>query len=158
MVKLLKFTLLAVAILQFASCNSSRYTKMHEEIKNDPKINELKEQGLLLEMKVVEEIDVNEVDLKFTITESNQQAHALYIEVQYGGGCVEPHIFELISTTEINKEGVADVWLLHKTHDDLCKALLKKKLYFDVSDITALKTKKLKYIRINNEHLLKLDR
>jgi len=158
MVKLLKFILPIATIIVFSSCNSSRYTKMYEEIKTDTKLIDLKEQGLLFELKVVEEIDIKEADLKFTITESNQQAHALYIEVQYSGGCVEPHVFELISTTEVGKDGIADVWLLHKTHDDLCKALIKKKLYFDVSDITALKTKKLKHIRINNEHLLKLDR
>jgi hypothetical protein len=113
---------------------------------------------LVSDIIIVDEIKINEADLKYTILDVRHNAHALLVELEYGGGCIDPHVFELISDAEINKDGIVDMWLLHKTHDDLCKALIKRQLVFDISYITTLKSKKLKAIRFNNDKVFTLSK
>jgi hypothetical protein len=73
----------------------------------------------------------------------------LLVQVQYGGGCIKPHVFKLVTDGIIDKEGGMDFYLLHKTHDDMCKALLMEDLIFDLAQIYSLKSEVLSNIRLN---------
>ncbi|MCD8528598.1 MAG: hypothetical protein LRY27_01120 [Chitinophagales bacterium] len=86
---------------------------------------------------------------KINLTDLKDQV--LKVNVQYGGGCVHPHVFELVTDGIVNNEGVMDFTLLHKTHNDLCKALIVKDYYFDLGEVYQLKSSVLQYIQINGE-------
>lgn len=95
----------------------------------------------------LEEIDKQ--DLLFNINELSIENNQLIAVVQYGGGCVKPHVFELVTDGLINEDANMNFYILHKTHDDKCKALIIEKLSFDLNNLYNLKSNLLKTITIN---------
>ncbi|MBT8327675.1 MAG: hypothetical protein KJP21_08120 [Bacteroidia bacterium] len=97
----------------------------------------------------VKEIDRNE--LKYTFISSNIIGDSLVAKVQYGGGCIKPHLFELVQTTK-DDAGTVYLWLLHKTKDDKCRALVRVSRAYDVS--TILKDPSVTSIKLNGDKVL----
>lgn len=143
------FILTLIIVLSACSSNKKN-TKEYEKLQSKPEFLKLKEQGMVKSLTISENILINEVDLNFTPNEVFQIGHGLRVKVQYGGGCVKPHIFELVTNGEISKKGNIQFWLLHKTHDDFCKALIQEELMFDISEITIFNQTKLKTIQLND--------
>lgn len=148
-------SLALISILIFSvSCSSKKKnTRDYEKLQSSPEFIKLKENGMVQTLIIEDNFNVSkieEADLRFSILEAKQDGHGLWVKVQYGGGCVDPHIFELKSNGEIDNRGNITFGLLHKTHDDLCKALLTKELLFDISKITMFNQNKIKSITVNN--------
>ena len=93
--------------------------------------------------------NINKQDLLFHINKMNIKDEKLNVQVQYGGGCVKPHVFELVTNGVINKDGTMEFFLLHKTHNDMCKALLIEDLSFDLAQLYGLKSNVLTHISLN---------
>lgn len=150
--KKMNFKLISIlTLLLFATlaCKSKDKLMSYEEVQENPYLNEMKEKGLVQELKIVENANFVERDTLFTIKEVRHMGHALLVEISYGGGCVEPHVFELITDGTMDKSGAVYFWLLHKTHDDECKKLIHKQLTFDISPLETLKLRKVKSIKVN---------
>lgn len=90
-------------------------------------------------------------DLLFSIKGVSIEEKNLRVEVQYGGGCVKPHVFELLTDGIIDANGNMKFQLLHRTHNDLCKALIMETLVFDFSRLYDLNSEKLKSFTINQQ-------
>lgn len=104
-------------------------------------------------------MDLNQIDkqdLLFNINEVGVENKQLKVNLQYGGGCVKPHVFELVTNGLIDKNGNMSFYLLHKTHNDKCKALLIENHVFDLTKVYNLKSNLLKTITINETKLLPL--
>lgn len=86
------------------------------------------------------------------ILEAKISGNFIEIEVQYGGGCVDLHGFELIGSPNLAKSlpPKRSVKLIHDKKDDLCKALVTKTLKFSITNL-AESTKK------GNKIILNLD-
>lgn len=140
-----------------SACKSKDKLMSYEEVKNNPQLNEMKEKGLIQELKIVEKANFVERDTLFTIKEVRQMGHALLVELSYGGGCVDPHVFELVTDGSKDASGAVQLWLLHKTHDDQCKMLISKQKTFDLSSLETLKIKRIKSIKINSVSPVNLE-
>lgn len=73
----------------------------------------------------------------FRLLNANVDGDLLEIEVEYGGGCRE-HQFELIANPKAFMESEpvqANIYFLHENHDDLCKALVRKKYTFSLQPL-----------------------
>ncbi|MCB0509358.1 MAG: hypothetical protein H6579_03910 [Chitinophagales bacterium] len=95
-------------------------------------------------------------DLLYHIEKVELKNKSLSIVVQYGGGCVKPHHFELHTDGRISEEGNMNFFLLHKTRNDMCKALIIEELNFDLSLLYQLESKLLKGIVLNKDFKLSL--
>lgn len=99
---------------------------------------------------------IDKEDLLFQMVSANLMDQVLNIQVQFGGGCISVHQFELVTNGVITADGVMEFFVLHKTHDDYCKALLIKDLTFNLNEIYNLESEKLKSIKLNNTLILNL--
>jgi hypothetical protein len=72
----------------------------------------------------------------FRLLEVSVSGDQLEIEVEYGGGCRE-HLFEIIAApTFLESWPVqANIYMTHESHDDLCRALVRKKLTFSLQPL-----------------------
>ena len=72
----------------------------------------------------------------FRLLEANVSGDLLEIEVEYGGGCRE-HLFEIIAApTFLESWPVqANIYMTHESNDDLCRALVRKKLTFSLQPL-----------------------
>jgi hypothetical protein len=100
--------------------------------------------------------DIDKEDLMFNLKGMSLEEDKLVLNVQYGGGCLKPHVFELVTDGVIDNSGTMDFYLLHKTHDDRCKALLMETLVFDFKPLYDLQSEKLMNYRINNNRKMEL--
>lgn len=118
-------------------------------------VDEVKSEGLMpsdeAKAFIIGDIDnVGKADLMFSMKEIELKGNKLEIAVQYGGGCVRPHVFELVSDGVIDSKGNMDFFLLHKTHNDMCKALIMETLVYDFQPLFNLKSEKLKSFKVND--------
>ena len=97
----------------------------------------------------VKEIDRSE--LKYTFISSEIIGDSLVAKVQYGGGCIKPHLFDLVQTSKDDR-GTVYLWLLHKTTDDKCRALVRISRSYDIS--TILKDSTVTSIKLNGDKVL----
>ena len=73
----------------------------------------------------------------FRLLEANVSSDLLELEVEYGGGCRE-HLFEIIADPNAFLESdpvQANIYMTHESHDDLCRALVRKKLTFSLQPL-----------------------
>ena len=101
--------------------------------------------------------DISKEDLLFSIKDVKIADKKLAVQVQYGGGCVKPHVFELVTDGVIDQTGNMDFYLLHKTHGDKCKALLIENLVFDIENLYSLKSEVLTTVKLNNMRKIDLE-
>lgn len=95
-------------------------------------------------------------DMLYHVEKVELKSKELKIVVQYGGGCVKPHLFELHTDGTISEEGNMNFYLLHKTKNDMCKALIIEELSFDLSMLYQLESNVLKGIVLNKDFKLSL--
>lgn len=62
--------------------------------------------------------------LHFQLLETVLFDDSVQFKLKYGGGCIKPHIFECYTSGMKSQDGVFDLYLIHKTKDDRCKALV----------------------------------
>jgi len=131
-----------------SSCKAKKAAS--ETVRGDGTIK-LHDTGNKIQSFQIGEIDepVKE-DLMFVIKDLTILEKKVEIKVQYGGGCVKPHVFELYTDGVLDNSGNMDFYLLHKTHNDYCKALIIEALVFDLKPLYDLQSQKLKTIRIND--------
>ena len=105
--------------------------------------------ALLFNVGMLNEPD--KADLLFSIRNLSLAGEQLKIDVQYAGGCVRPHVFDLSTDGIIDASGNMAFQLLHRTHNDFCKALIMETLIFDFSSLYQLNSEKLKTFTINQQ-------
>lgn len=105
--------------------------------------------ALLFNVGMLNEPD--KADLLFSIRKLSLAGEQLKIDVQYAGGCVRPHVFDLSTDGIIDASGNMAFQLLHRTHNDFCKALIMETLVFDFSSLYQLNSEKLKTFTINQQ-------
>jgi hypothetical protein len=91
--------------------------------------------------------------LKYKINEAQISEDSLIINVQYGGGAIKPHEFELVQVNNDSAayaENTVCVFLLHKTLNDKGRAILRTRLSYDLKSINARK----KNILLNGTQLI----
>jgi len=114
--------------------------------------NELKTENSTISAKdftIVNGDSILKEDLLYTLKNVQIENKHLIAKMQYGGGCVKPHIFQLVTNGLIDEKGNMSFFILHKTHNDYCKALLTEERIFDLSELYDLKSERLKTITIN---------
>lgn len=87
----------------------------------------------LAHLSIIESISTPEVAFKYTIKKAAIDGDLLKIDIQYSGGC-EDQTFMLVSDG-INNEGKVKLQLMHDSKGDLCKKLIMKTLYFNLSPL-----------------------
>ncbi len=95
--------------------------------------------------------EIDRTELKYTFISSEIVGDSLIAKVQYGGGCIRPHIFDLVQTSKDDDGGVY-LWLLHKTTDDKCRALVRVSRSYDISSI--LSDTSVTSIKLNGDKVL----
>lgn len=143
--------LMIMVLLTSVACNSSKNTtdsknKMLIETNNE------KETRAIIIKKKFEKTDEQ---LRFKIKKIVQKEDALVVDVTFGGGCVDNHVFELYSTGTPDDNGIIDLFLLHKTEDN-CKMLLMQQRVFDISKLN--KRKSFTSFRLNNSDVLQVKK
>ena len=108
--------------------------------------------GRKLAIPMVKEVD--RAELKYTFISSEIVGDSLEVKLQYGGGCIKPHLFDLVQTAS-TEQGEVVLWLLHKTLDDKCRALVKTEVKFDISSV--LGKEGVTSIKLNGEKELLLS-
>lgn len=140
-----------LSILLILLCMSC---KSQQEVVNattqETKIVETAENSLS-SIFIVDEIDIVADDLRYKLKNTIVKENTIMFDVSYGGGCKKPHDFVLHTTGNINENGLMEIYLMDKTHGDLCKMLLMEQHFFDISAITNLDSEKLKGFLINKE-------
>ncbi|MEY2923890.1 MAG: hypothetical protein RLZZ337_430 [Bacteroidota bacterium] len=120
-----KITLIAMVILVLTSCKARKKT---------------------IEVPTQKEIDKK--DLSYTFISSEIVGDSLVAKLQYGGGCIKPHQFSLVQTPRVKADEV-NIYLLHTTYDDRCKALVRTEQKFSIASL--LKDNSIKSIKLNGE-------
>ena len=64
------------------------------------------------------------VDLDFRLVQVVPFKDSVQVRMRYGGGCVKPHLFEMYTSATLTRDDIIDIYLAHKTHNDLCKAFV----------------------------------
>lgn len=88
--------------------------------------------------KVVSEI--NDEYTRYLLQDVAIKGDSISIKVQYGGGCVKPHVFEIVELRSDNDSKI-QLYLVHLTTNDRCKALLRETLTFDLKPYFELNSK-----------------
>ncbi len=75
-----------------------------------------------------------------TIDNVTMNGNIMMIDVTYGGGCKD-HTFEIIGSPAVAKSfpGQRGIQLVHNANNDMCRALIRKTVAIDVSDLTDVK-------------------
>lgn len=112
---------------------------------------------LQYDFAIVNMSNISKEDLLYKLKEVKLEGNFLYVDVEYSGGCVKPHVFSLVTNGLVRKDGVMEFAVLHKTKDDKCKALLTENIAFDISSIINLQSQKLKELELNNDMVVLLE-
>lgn len=72
----------------------------------------------------------------FKITDAEIRGNKLIVGVSYSGGCKE-HLFELVGEEAISKSlpPQRTIRIIHSGEQDLCKAMIMRKLEFDIKNL-----------------------
>lgn len=69
--------------------------------------------------------------LNYRIIDAKLEEDSLLLFVRYGGGCIKPHIFELVQKENSDSKTI-ELHLLHHTTNDRCRALIRENLAYDL--------------------------
>lgn len=114
-----QWLVLILCMLLFLSCKHLKRTKV-QEIKPVEETS----QELFVQIYEAPVLAPDSVDLDFRLVQVIPYKDSIFVKMRYGGGCIKPHIFEMYTSAMPNKDGVIDIYLAHKTHDDKCKAFV----------------------------------
>jgi hypothetical protein len=101
------------------SCKQLKKTKVQE---TKPTVEKSQQEFVLIYEAPVAAPD--SVDLDFRLVNVVAFKDSVQVKMRYGGGCVKQHLFEMYTSAMPNKEGIIEIHLAHKTHDDKCKAFV----------------------------------
>ena len=76
---------------------------------------------------------MHEIDaalLNYTVNSKSIEDENLIIKVQYGGGAIRPHEFDLVEQS-ISKDSV-NLVLLHLTQNDRARAIMRSELSYNI--------------------------
>lgn len=135
--KTMKISLCITLAILLANCGIRR----HGTIENDQVSTDMPITTKVVKVKAkIGQLDQSSDPL--TITAVEVRGNLLYIDVEYTGGCLE-HEFELIGSENILKSfpPIRPIELVHRNMSDECKAIEKRKLEIDISDLAYMKEK-----------------
>ena len=96
----MKYATYLILTLLFLSCKTKKISNENvEELQN--KLENIENS----DFKIQNLDTIDKQDLLFSIKEVKIIDKQLTVNLQYGGGCVSPHVFELVSNGLINKKG-----------------------------------------------------
>lgn len=124
--KKIAFTLLSIALI---SCGAKKESDKSADKKKDGQENIITAKSRIGEFSKDND--------PLTIDTVYMQGNQLFIDVTYGGGCKD-HTFEVIGSPMIAKSYPAQraIQLVHNSNGDLCKALVRKTVQVDMSNLT----------------------
>ena len=129
--------LVLLLMANFACTTTNKNFSENSVVKSAIVNSENEKQEIIIDdINVKRKFDKADEEMRFKIKNITQKDDALMVEVQYSGGCVDNHVFELYSTGKPDENGVIDMFLLHKTKGDLCKMLLMQPRVFDISKLS----------------------
>lgn len=129
--------LFLIVLANFACTTTNKNFSENSLVKSAVAKSENEKQEIIIDdINVQRKFDKTDEEMRFKIKNITQKDEALVVEVQYSGGCVDNHVFELYSTGKPDENGVIDMFLLHKTKGDLCKMLLMQQRVFDISKLS----------------------
>lgn len=128
-----KVSLLALFIpVAIISCKKQQHTTSSMQNQSNSEI-----ENLIVNPLVVDNgFQVPSSNDPFTILSMKTMKDSLIVEVQYGGGC-QVHEFSLFSNGMYAKSlpMQVDIHLHHVSNNDMCRALLTRRLAFDISKL-----------------------
>lgn len=148
-------SLLLLIFLLLLGCKAKKAAVV--SVQNEKEIELIPSSFKAQDFKIVNAAVIDKADLMFSMKGITLMEKMVEVKVQYGGGCVKPHIFELVTDGVIDDQGNMKFHLLHKTHHDKCKALLMESLVFNLEPLYNLESEKLKSFQVNNMRKIELD-
>ena len=129
--------LFLIVLANFACTTTNKNFSENSLVKSAVAKSENEKQEIIIDdINVQRKFDKTDEEMRFKIKNITQKDDALVVEVQYSGGCVDNHVFELYSTGKPDENGVIDMFLLHKTKGDLCKMMVMQPRVFDISKLS----------------------
>lgn len=112
-------------------CSSTQST-----VSTEPKV-EKTNSNTLRAIKINPSFNTRIESSPISIESAKISSDTLILQVSYGGGCVEEHGFELISRGEYAESFPEQLrlYFLHDNKNDMCKAIVRKTLYYDLKNI-----------------------
>jgi hypothetical protein len=126
---LLSTGLILISTMVFMSCRTAKNVT-----KPNPETTVQKDS--ISTIHVGSDLSLPDTNDAFSILNVALKGDILEIEVSYGGGCRE-HDFDLQFNGLYKKSmpAQAAIWLVHENHGDACRAMIQKKLYYNISSI-----------------------
>lgn len=152
----MKMKTLAFILLTSMGCTTANNTNTENTIVKSEQAQEQTQEIEIEELIVKRKFDIAEDEMDFKIRKIQLKENLLEVRVSYGGGCVDPHVFELYTTGKTDSQGVLDFTLLHKTKGDLCKMMLMQYKIYDISKMT--KRKNFVSYRINGGEIQTVEK
>lgn len=139
-------SLLLAILLGFSACSRKEATEataetptqIEETVNND-----------IRPIEIVQNIDTDSSDA-FNVVEVKVDGDILSVTVSYGGGC-QDHEWTMYATERYAKSypPKLGIFLKHKANGDMCKALLRETLKFNLKDVQYKGSDKL-HLQMNN--------
>lgn len=149
------FFLFFLYVLSLTACKSK---KVVEHYQDDLVLVEQKKQSATDDFSIASLDNIQKEDLMYQLKDIQLKNDSIIFDVSYSGGCVRPHEFELVTDGVILANGQLHFYLLHKTHDDYCKALLMEQRSFNLQRIFELKSEKLSQLVVNGKYILTTEK
>jgi hypothetical protein len=126
---LLSTGLILISTMVFMSCRTAKNVT-----KPNPETTVQKDS--ISTIHVGSDLSLPDTNDAFSILNVALKGDILEIEVSYGGGCRE-HDFDLQFNGLYKKSmpAQAAIWLVHENQGDACRAMIQKKLYYNISSI-----------------------
>ncbi|MFK7755612.1 MAG: hypothetical protein AB8B53_01630 [Flavobacteriales bacterium] len=126
---------IAAALILVVSCKKNKSAQSSEVDQKEEVIKKSKEQSTVPSVEVDQTYVHNTTD-SFTLLESNLSGDVIELLVQYGGGC-EEHGWRLVTNGAYAKSMPPQITLSleHNANGDMCRALLRDTLEFNLKEI-----------------------
>jgi hypothetical protein len=133
-------------------------TKQREVVVLESKMKEVEQQidDVIIDLTYQKNYKKGNETPAFRIKSMSQQDENLEVNLQYSGGCGDPHQFELISNGDLDAEGIVDFYLIDNTVGDNCKMLVMKTKYFNITKMN--KKSEIKGFRLNDSKVTSFSR
>lgn len=127
--------ILAVLLCFFFLTSCSQKTEVNEEKDNMKTVEKSNLEQNLRQITVVKDMKNLETD-QFRVVSAISNGDILDLVVSYGGGCKD-HEWKMFASDKYAKSypPKLNLYLKHESNNDLCKALLRDSLRFDLSQI-----------------------
>ncbi len=145
--KKILFTISALVILTSSCCHKkATATASNVEGEKVPA-------GAVISGEPMQTINVNNEYVRkestdnFTMLSKKVSGDTLWLEVQYGGGC-EEHVFRVNTNMKWLKTSPPqlNLYVEHDSKNDMCRALVTKKIAFDLNSVKNSSSKSVKLI------------